>query len=235
MAGHLEVLKTHGSILNNFWRPKLRKDVSEYCRSCHTCQVVGTSNQKIPSATLKPIPAYDEPFSRVIVYCIGPFPKTTGNQYLLTIMCTSTMFPEAIPLRNIKAKKIVVHSSRTSKVNSVRSKVIFTSDIFQEVMYELGIQQYTSSANHPEFQGALERFHQTLKNMIRTYCLDFEKDWDEGFHLLLFAAREAVEETLGFRPFHLVFGRAVRVPLKFFKEKWLNDETDTNLLTMFPN
>ena len=58
-------------------------------------------------------------------------------------------------------------------------------------MCELGIEQYASSAYHPESQGALERFHQTLKNMIRTYCLDFEKDWDEGVHLLLFAAREA--------------------------------------------
>ena len=56
--------------------------------------------------------------------------------------------------------------------------------------------------------------------MIRTYCLDFEKDWDEGVHLLLFAAREAVQETVGFSPFELVFGRAVRDPLKFLK--WRN-------------
>ena len=97
-------------------------------------------------------------------------------------------------------------------------------------MYELGIEQYTSSAYHPESQGALEGFHQTLKNMIRTYCLDFEKDWDEGVHLLLFAAREAVHETLGFSPFELVFGRTVRGPLKLLKEKWLNEENDTNLL-----
>ena len=65
-------------------------------------------------------------------------------------------------------------------------------------MYELGIEQYTSSAYHPEYQGALERFNLTLKNVIRTYCLHFEKDWDEGVHQLLFAAKEAVQETLGF-------------------------------------
>ena len=57
-------------------------------------------------------------------------------------------------------------------------------------MHELGIKQYKSSAYHPESQGALERFHQTLKNMIRSYCFDTEKDWDEGIHLLLFAVRE---------------------------------------------
>ena len=40
------------------------------------------------------------------------------------------------------------------------------SGVFQQVMYEIGIKQLTSSAYHPESQGALERFHQTLKNMF---------------------------------------------------------------------
>jgi len=237
MAGHLGVRKTQDRILNHFWWPKLRKDVSEYCRSCHTCQVVGKPNQKIPQAPLKPIPAFDEPFSRVIVDCVGPLPRTrSGNQYLLTIMCASTRFPEAIPLRNIKAPTIVKALTKFFTLVGLPKSIQsdqgsnFMSGLFQQVMYELGIEQYASSAYHPESQGALERFHQTLKNMIRTYCLEYEKDWDEGVHLLLFAAREAVQESLGFSPFELVFGRTVRGPLKLLKEKWLNDNTDMNLL-----
>ena len=68
-------------------------------------------------------------------------------------------------------------------------------------MHELGIKQYRSSAYHTEGQCALEGFHQTLKNMIRSYCFDTEKDWDEGIYLLLFAVRESVQEFLGFSPF----------------------------------
>ena len=31
--------------------------------------------------------------------CVGPLPRTkSGNEYFLTIMCTSTRVPEAIPL-----------------------------------------------------------------------------------------------------------------------------------------
>ena len=88
------------------------------------------------------------------------------------------------------------------------------SGVFQQVMHELAIKQYNSSVYHPESQGSLERFHQTYKNMIRTYCYDTEKDWDEGVHLLLFAARESVQESLNFSPFKLVFGHTVRGPLK---------------------
>ena len=173
----------------------------------------------------------------MIIDYVGPLPKTmSGNQYLLTIMCASTQFPEAIPLRNIKAKSIVkgltkfftfvglpkaIQSDQGSK---------FMSNLFQQVMHQLGIKQYKSSAYHPESQGAIERFHQTLKNMIRTYCLEYKKDWDEGVHMLLFAAREAVQESLGFSPFELVFGHTVRGPLKLLKEKWLCEETNLNLL-----
>ena len=108
MSGHLGINKTYQRILEHFYWPNLRKDVDEFCRSCHTCQVVGKSNQTLPKAPLPPIPAFEEPFSRVIIDCVGPLPKTkSGNQYLLTVMCTSTRFPEAIPLRNISVKTIV--------------------------------------------------------------------------------------------------------------------------------
>ena len=105
------------------------------------------------------------------------------------------------------------------------------SGVFQQVMHELGIKQYNSSAYHPESQGSLERFHQTYKNMIRTYFYDTEKDWDEGVHLFLFAARESVQESLGFSPFELVFGHTMRGPLKLLKEKFISSSNESlNLL-----
>lgn len=36
---------------------------------------------------------------------------------------------------------------------------------------------------------------------------------DEGIHLLLFSARESVQESLGLSPFEIVFGHTVRDPL----------------------
>ena len=238
MSGHLGINKTYHKIINHFYWPGLKSDVSEYCKTCHTCQMVGKPNQTIPKAQLQPIPAFDEPFSRILIDCVGLLPQTkSGNEYLLTIMCTSTHFPEAIPLRNIKTKSVVKALIKfftfVGLPKSVQSDQgsNFMSGIFQQVMHELGIKQYRSSAYHPESQGALERFHQTLKNMIRSYCFDTEKDWDEGIHLLLFAVRESVQESLGFSPFELVFGHSVRGPLKLLKEKFLsNDETPLNLL-----
>ncbi|CAJ1071290.1 uncharacterized protein LOC115568445 [Xyrichtys novacula] len=71
-----------------------------------------------------------------------------------------------------------------------------------------------SSADHPRSQGAIERFHQTLKTVWRTYCLESNEDEKEDVHLLLFSTREVVQESLGFSPVELVFVHTVHGPLK---------------------
>ena len=110
LAGHLGVNKTTDRILQHFLWPGIRGSVAKHCKKCHPYQVVGKPNKTILRAPLHPIPDFDEAFSKVIIDCVGPLPKTkAGNEYLLTIMCSSTRFPEAIPLRNIKAKRFVEH------------------------------------------------------------------------------------------------------------------------------
>ena len=59
--------------------------------------------------------------------------------------------------------------------------------------------------------------------MVRTFCLQYEKDWDDGVHLLLFAGRDDVQEFIGFSPFELVVGHTVSEPLQLVKEKWLDE------------
>lgn len=239
LSGHLGVRKTYSRILKHFFWPGLKKDVVCYCRSCHTCQVVGKPNQIVPPVPLKPIPVLGDPFEHVLVDCVGPFPKTkSGNQFLLTVMCLSTRFPEAIPLRKITAPSVVKALVRFFSIFGL-PKIVqsdqgtnFMSNVFNQVMKTLAITHRTSSAYHPESQGALERFHQTLKSMLRKYCLETGNDWDEGIPLLMFAVRESVQESLGFSPAELVFGHQVRGPLKVLKDKILENDLSvkTNLL-----
>ena len=239
LSGHLGVNKTYCRVSQHYFWPKLKKDVQQYCRSCETCQVVGKPNQVIPKAHLQPIPACEEPFKRIMIACVGPLPRTrSGKEYLLTVMCTSTRYPEAFPLSNIRTKTIVRALTKFFTTYGFPDVIQsdqgsnFTSRLFKEVMKELKVKHYKSSAYHPESQGALERFHQTLKTMLKMYCQDTDKSWDEGIHLVLFAAREVVQDSLGFSPFQLVFGHSVRGPLKLLKDKLLQEgKACTNVLT----
>ena len=81
--GHFGVTKTCDKILCHIFWPGLIYDVMEFCKSYHSCQLVRKPNWKISTTPLKPIPAFEEPFSRVIMDCVGPLPKTkSGNQYM---------------------------------------------------------------------------------------------------------------------------------------------------------
>lgn len=230
-SGHLGVTKTYHKILKHFFWPALKTDVTRYCRSCHTCQVTGKPNQVIPPAPLHPVLAMGEPFKTVLMDCVGPLPKSkSGNQFLLTIMCTATRFPEAIPLRTITAKAIIKAMTKffttfgLPKIVQTDQGTNFKSKMFAQVLKSLNIVHKMSSTYHPQSQGAIERFHQTLKSVLRKHCLESQRDWDESIPLVLFAVREAVQESLGFSPAQLVFGHSVRGPLQVLKEQLVDSE-----------
>lgn len=241
-AGHLGVNKTYDRILRCFFWPGLKRDVKQYCKTCHVCQVCGKSNESVPSYLLYPIPVMGEPFERVIVDCVGPLPRTkAGNKFLLTIMCATTPFSEAVPLRGITTAAILKVLLKffsvfgLPKVVQTDQGTNFMSRIFSQVMKQLGVSHHYASACHPESQGALEPFHATLKSMLHAYCFETGRDWDEGVHLLLFATREVIQESLGFSPADLVFAHTVRGPLSLVYAKWLSDQKQQNLCDYVSN
>ncbi len=228
LSGHLGVTKTFRRVSRYFYWPGLKLDVSNFCRSCPVCQLAGKPNKNIPVAPLQPIPVMREPFERLLVDCVGPVPKSkSGHEHILTIMCTATRFPEAIPLRSIRAQMIIKELVKfcttfgLPRVVQTDQGSNFTSKAFTQTLAELGVKHQLSSAYHPESQGALERFHQTLKSMLRSYCIAHGKDWAEGLPYLMFAVREAEQESLGFSSADLVFGHTVRGPLKLLSEQLL--------------
>lgn len=236
-AGHQGRTKTYERVVADFFWPRMFRDTEEYCRTCHVCQVTGKPNQTIPPAPLKLVPITGEAFSKVLMDIVGPLPKTSnGNQYLLTIMCVNTRFPEAIPLRKVTAavvaKALLKYFTMTGLPQEIQTDQgsNFMSKLCQQVLALLDIKQVRSSAFHPASLGALERFHQHLKSMLRCFCKERERDWDQVVHFALFAARDAKQESLGFSPFELVYGHTPRGPLKLVKDSWLQENSSDELL-----
>ena len=55
------------------------------------------------------------------------------------------------------------------------------------------------------------------------------KDWDRYLPALLFAYREVPQESLGFSPFELLYGRTVRGPMSILKEVWTKEQADPDV------
>ena len=60
--------------------------------------------------------------------------------------------------------------------------------------------------------GLVEHFNGTLKSMLRKFTSTSQRDWDEYLPYLLFEYREVPQESTGFSPFELLYGRRGRGP-----------------------
>lgn len=100
-------------------------------------------------------------------------------------------------------KALVNLFTRVGLLFAVQSDQVsnFMSGLSEKVMISLGIQQFKSTAYHPQSQGGVERFHLTLETMIKAYCLDTGSEWDDAIDLLLYSLRDSVQEILGYTPF----------------------------------
>ncbi|XP_069162585.1 uncharacterized protein [Procambarus clarkii] len=112
-AGHLGVNKTLSRLREYFYWPGMDADVRRICKTCFPCQRAGKNVPAIPKAPLVPVPAFGQAFERLIIEVVGPLPRTRkGNNYLLTIMCASTRFPEAIPVQKVTSRCVMGHLQR---------------------------------------------------------------------------------------------------------------------------
>ncbi len=81
--------------------------------------------------------------------------------------------------------------------------------------------------------GLVERFNDTIKQMLKRRASERPKDWDKYINALLFAYREVPQESLGFSPFELLYGRTVRGPMSVLKDLWSEKELDDTVKSTY--
>ena len=129
-------------------------------------------------------------------------------------------------LRNIDAESVAEELVKLFARVGIPREILtdqgtnFTSWLLAEVYRLLHVKGLRTSPYHPQTDGLVERFNQTLKEMLRKTASEEGKDWYKLLPYVLFAYREVPQESTGFSPFELVYGREVRGPLDVLKETW---------------
>ncbi|XP_068250381.1 uncharacterized protein [Palaemon carinicauda] len=236
---HLGVNKTYKRVSEDYYWPGLGKYIKSYVASCHHCQVTGQPNQRIPPAPLQNVLVPKTPFYKLIIDCVGPLPKTKrGNEYILTAMCPTSRYPLAFAIKNINAKTILLNLRKVFTVLGFPFELQcdqgtnFTSHVFKQTMHTLNIHNVNSSIYHPQTNGALERFHQTLKNLLRKYSSETANHWDEDLYLLMYVFRCTPHDSTGISPFEALFGRRPRTVLGMVKENILHQKPEETTNTL---
>jgi len=160
---------------------------------------------------------------RIAMDIVGPLPRSrSGNRYILVLCDYRTRYPEAVPLRNIDAEHVAEKLVKVFARMGIPSEILtdqgtnFMSRLLSEVYNLLLVimKAIQTSPYHPQMDGLVERFNQTLKAMLRKVADHEGKDWDKLLPYILFAYREVTQASTGFSPFKLVYGRPVRGPLE---------------------
>jgi hypothetical protein len=89
----------------------------------------------------------------------------------------------------------------------------FDCQLIQDVCKLLHVKKTRSTAYHPQSNGVIERFNQTLAQMIRTHAME-NQDWDEDLAFLMAAYRSTKHPATGYSPNFMMFGREVYSPLE---------------------
>ena len=82
----------------------------------------------------------------------------------------------------------------------------------------LGVKAIKTSPFHPQMNGLVECFNQTLKSMLKRVLAEESHSWDLMVPYVLFAYRGVPQESTGFSPFELIYSRDERGPLDVLKK-----------------
>ena len=160
--------------------------MSRFCKSCDICQRT-IQKGRVTKAPLGKLPLIDTPFKRVAVDIVGPIePRSERkSRYILTMIDYATRYPEAVALPGIETERVAEALVEMFSRVGIPDEMLtdcgsqFTAEVMKEVSRLLSLQQITSTPYHPICSGLTERFHMTLKQMLRRMCAERPNDWDK--------------------------------------------------------
>eukprot|EP00698_Gefionella_okellyi_P005804 TRINITY_DN1524_c0_g1_i2.p2 TRINITY_DN1524_c0_g1~~TRINITY_DN1524_c0_g1_i2.p2 ORF type:complete len:464 (+),score=84.75 TRINITY_DN1524_c0_g1_i2:2936-4327(+) len=205
-SGHFGWWKTWSAMASKVWWPNMQVDVKQFVSSCEVCQTMKSRFTKT-QGKLQPIVA-DKPFQIVSIDFVGHLPKSErGNSVLITLTDLFTKYMElsALPAETAElaaeavVNKIVLRHGAPEVLLSDNGKQ-FTGNLMKAI------------TRHPQANGQAERTNQIAIRLIRTFCKDHQKDWDQHLDAIAFAINTARQASTGVSPFFAVYHREAVMP-----------------------
>ncbi|CAG4962128.1 unnamed protein product [Colias eurytheme] len=197
----------------------MNSDINLWSKTCLECQRSKIDRHSV--ADLGKFPNADR-FEHIHVDIIGPLPITEhGYRYCLTVIDRYTRWPEALPIRDITAETVakflyenwICRYGCPIKLTSDQGRQ-FESSLFRELMNLLGINRIRTTSYHPQANGAVERWHRTLKAALMARLSS--KSWVQELPTVLLGLRAAYRSDSGVSAAQLTFGRTLRLPGDFY-------------------
>lgn len=128
---------------------------------------------------------------------MGPLVGTdSGYQYILVVADYATWYLEAVPLHFISAPVVTKELVQLFSWAGIPKEILndhgtnFMSGCIQQLYKWLKICSIRTSVYHPQTDGLVNLFNQTLKQMLCRFLDKEKKNWAKLLSYMLFAVHE---------------------------------------------
>jgi hypothetical protein len=218
LSAHPGIVRMIDKMKMYVWWLGMYADVVRCVTTCVTCQRVKAAPPHVaPRAVRLPT----RPWQILAIDAVGPLPKTKkGNEYIIDVVCCFTHYVEGwaapgidmVSISRAVIEKVVCRYGLFEVLVSDRGSV-FVGTLAADVFRALRIKRVHTTAQHPQSNGMIERFHETLKVTLKLWSHEVGDEWDDLLAQAIFAYNTAFHTTLQEVPHYLAHGYDARLPL----------------------
>ena len=231
--GHRGAYATTQLVSQRFWWPELERDVHEYVKTCHECQVRQMALIRNPPS-VTPTPGL---FQVLHADTMHMTPASNGCKYIVHGRCALSSWMEGRPLRKESARSVGqwLFEDIICRWGTLLMVVTDNGSVFVKAVDWLaskyGIKGIRITPYNSQANGKIERFHWDVRqSLVKATGGDLSK-WFWFFALVMWADRITVRKGFGCSPYFITTGSHPILPLDVVEATWLVDYPDGPLAT----
>lgn len=194
----------------------MSKDARHYCQTCSSCQLNKIRSSKGAKGLLNPLDIPPQRWYTVTIDFAGPFAVSGEGDWDMIMVVVGKLSKRVhfVPCKSTDQASdtadrffdAVVRLHGMSKVIVSNRHAKFTSLFWKGLMARFDTRLAMSTAYHPQTDGQSEIMVRTVKEMLRHYISQSQKDWAAMLPALEFAFNNSLNASTGMTPFELDLG-----------------------------
>ena len=227
---HPGINRTEETIGQHLWWPKMREHITNYVKICPLCQKTKRRQKKY--GLLPPKEAEATPWDKLCVDLIGPYKIQRKGKKDLICKCVTMIDPatgwfeiqqyddkKSVTVANIVEQEWLSRYPWPTQITFDRGSEFIGQDFQKMIKDDYGVKAKPITVRNPQANAIVERVHQVIGNIIRTFelesnYLDDDNPWKGILSATAFAVRSTFHTTLQNTPGQLVFGRDMILNIK---------------------
>jgi transposase InsO family protein len=207
--GHQGIVKTKQRLRSKVWWFTMDKDVEEFCKHCHGCQIVAPFEHPEP---LQPTALPTGAWKDIAIDYLGPF---NNGKNILVVVDYYSRFIEAVFTTSTTATTTINILEeifcRFGYPESLRADQApqFAGSEMRDYCFANGIRLVSTTPRHPQANGEVERQNRSIMKALK--IANAEKiDLQSALNSYLLAYRSTPHSITGVSPAKLMFNREIR-------------------------